>query len=377
VGVLGAEYPLTEVRAVLEASGKQSERVRALPAEVMTYYVIALGMLMSVSTGEVLRVLREGMSWLGAGDGGKGAGKAAIAQARARLGAEPLRLLWERTAKPMAEAGAPGAFYRDLRLVALDGTTLDVPDTGENREVFGKPGSARGQSAFPQLRLVGLVETGSHGFFACAHGSCKSGEQTLATQVIPRLEKGMLCLADRLFMSFALWKQAVATGADLLWRGRDNLVLPVEESLVDGSYLSTIHPSYEERRRRSGGVRVRVIEYYLEAHPQKPRFRLLSTLLDPVKDPADKLAALYPERWEIEGAFDELKTHLRGGRVVLRSKTPALIEQELHGLLLAHRAVRSLMWRAARGSDPDRLSFTHTVRVLRRKLASPKPAFSP
>jgi hypothetical protein len=377
VGVLGSEYSLAEVRAVLDLSGKRSERVRALPAEVMTYYVIALGMLMSVSTGEVLRVLREGMAWLGTADQDKGASKAAIAQARARLGAEPLRLLWERTARPMAEAGAPGAFYRDMRLVALDGTTLDVPDTRENREHFGKPGSPREESAFPQLRLVGLVETGSHGFFACAHGPCKRGEQTLATQVIAGLQKGMLCMADRLFMSHALWQQAAATGANLLWRGRDNLVLPVERSLVDGSYLSTIYPSYEDRRRRAGGVRVRVIEYCLEDHPQKPRFRLLSNLLDPEKDPAAKLAALYPERWEIEGAFDELKTHLRGGRVVLRSKTPALIEQELHGLLLAHRAVRSLMWRAAKGGDPDRLSFTHTVRVLRRKLASSKPAFSP
>jgi hypothetical protein len=377
VGVLGARYPLSEVRAALAASGKESERVRLLPAEVMTYYVIALGLLMAVSTGEVLRVLREGLDWLGAADSGKVAGKAALAQARARLGVEPLRLLWGRTAAPLAEPGAPGAFHRDLRLVALDGTTLDLPDTVANRDHFGKPGASRGESAFPQLRLVGLLETGSHGFFAFAHGPCKTGEQTLAGAVIPSLTKGMLCLADRLFTTFPLWQKAAATGADLLWRCRDNQVLPVEAALPDGSYLSTIYPSTQARRQQVGGIRVRVIEYQLEDHPQKPSYRLLTTLLDPQQDPAGTLAALYPERWEIEGAFDELKTHLRGGRVVLRSKTPELIEQELYGLMLAHRAVRALMWQAAAGHDPDRLSFTHTVRVVRRKLASPGLAFSP
>jgi len=388
MGVLGAQYPLHEVRAVLEATGRQSERVRALPAEVMTYYVIALGLLMAVSTGEVLRVLREGLSWLGlqgtskelGETSGKIACKAAIAQARVRLGAEPLRLLWERTAKPLAVAGAKGnagAFHRELRLVALDGTTLDVPDTEANRAHFGKPGAKRGEAAYPQLRLVGLLETGSHGFFAFAHGPCRTGEQALAAQVIPSLKKRMLCLADRFFMTFSLYQQAAATGANVLWRGRNNLVLPVEEPLEDGSYLSTIYPSTQARRRQAGGLRVRVIEYCLEDHPEKPTYRLLTTLLDPKKDPAATLAALYPQRWEIEGAFDELKTHLRGGRVVLRSKTPGLVEQELYGLMLAHRAVRALMWQAAAGRDPDRLSFTHTVHVVRRKLASSTPAFSP
>ncbi len=377
VGVLGARYSLGEVRAVVAASGKESERVRLLPAEVTTYYVIALGLLMSVSTSEVLRVLREGLAWLGGEDSGRVASKAAIAQARARLGVEPLRLLWERTAEPLAQPGSAGAFHRELRLVALDGTTLDVPDTAANRSHFGKPGASRGESAFPQLRMVGLLETGSHGFFAFAHGPCKSGEQTLAGRVVPSLKKGMLCLADRNFATYPLWQQASATGADLLWRGRDNLVLPVEESLPDGSYLSTIYPSPKARRHQTDGIRLRVIEYRLDDHPDKPSYRLLTTLLDPEKDPAGSLAALYPERWEIEGAFDELKTHLRGGRVVLRSKTPELTEQELFGLMLAHRAVRALMWQAAAGRDPDRLSFTHTVRVVRRKLASPRPAFSP
>lgn len=207
-------------------------------------------------------------------------------------------------------------------------------------------------------------------------GACKIAEQTLAARVLPSLKRGMLCLADRLFTTYPMWRQAAATGADLLWRGRENLVLPVEEPLPDGSYLSTIYPSPKARRHQTDGIRLRVIEYRLEDHPDKPSFRLL-TLLDPRKDPAHDLAELYPERWEIEGAFDELKMHLRGGRVVLRSKTPDLVEQELYGLMLAHRAVRALMWRAAAGRNPDRPSFTRTVRVVRPKLASPSPAFSP
>jgi hypothetical protein len=376
VGILGAEYPLAEIRAVLAASDKHRERVRLLPAEVMAYYVIALGLLMSVSTGEVLRVLHEGLGWLGVRESGKVASKAAIAQARTKLGVEPMRLLWARAAKPLAQAQTPGAYHGQLRLVAIDGTTMDVPDTAENRAHFGKPGASRGESAFPQLRLVGLMETGSHGFFAFEQGPYGTGEQTLAAKLLSALKPGMLCLADRKFMTFPLWRQAVATGADLLWRGRDNLVLPIEELLADGSYLSTLYPSTKARRHRTGGIRVRVIEYTLPDHPDRPTFRLLTTLLDAPLHPPETLAALYPERWEIEGAFDELKTHLRGGRIVLRSKTPHLVEQELYGLMLAHRAVRSLMLRAAPG-DPDKLSFTHTVRVVRRKPASHRPAFSP
>jgi hypothetical protein len=378
VGVLAAAYPLETVARAVAAANKSSERVRDLPAEVVTYYVMALGLLMTVSTREVLRVLVEGLRWLQGDVGMKVASKAAISQARQRLGPEPLRRLWEATAQPMAEPQSPGAFYRGLRLVALDGSTLDVPDTASNREHFGKPGASRGEAAFPQLRLVGLIETGSHGFFSVAMGPYARSENALAAAVIPALRTGMLCLADRLFAGFPLWQQAAATGATLLWRIRSNLVLPVEEALPDGSYLSSFYASPKDRRHRRGGLRVRVIEYQLSDHPDGETYRLLTTLLEPESAPAEELAALYPERWELEGAFDELKTHLRGGQVVLRSKTPKLIEQEFYGLLLAHRAVRTLMQKAARKAelDPDRLSFTHTVRVVRRKLAE-RPAFPP
>jgi hypothetical protein len=378
VGVLAAAYPWEAVNKAVADSGKSSERVRALPAEAVTYYVMALGLLMAVSTREVLRVLVEGLRWL-QGDGAmKVASKAAIAQARQRLGPEPLRRLWESSAEPLADAQTPGAFYRGLRLVALDGSTLDVPDTAANRDHFGKPGASRGEAAFPQLRLVGIAETGTHGFFAVAHGPYARSEQALAETLFTALKPGMLCLADRLFGTFPLWQKAAARGAALLWRIRSNLVLPMEEGLADGSYLSTLYASPKDRRHRRGGLRVRVIEYRLEGAPAGETYRLMTTLLDAAQAPAEELAALYPERWELEGAFDELKTHLRGGQMVLRSKTPTLIEQELYGLLLAHRAVRHLMAKAARKAelDPDRLSFSHTVRIVRRKLAA-RPAFSP
>ena len=182
----------------------------------------------------------------------------------------------------------------------------------------------------------------------------------------------MLCLADRLFFGYALWTQAAATGAALLWRVKANLVLPVEQRLADGSYRSHIYPSTKARRRGERGVAVRVIEYTLAPPgPGGPTvYRLLTTVLDPAQAPAEELAALYPERWEIETALDELKTHLRGARLVLRSKTPELCLQEFYGLLLAHFAVRGLMHEAAltANRDPDRLSFVHAVRVVRRTL---------
>jgi IS4 transposase len=161
------------------------------------------------------------------------------------------------------------------------------------------------------------------------------------------------------------------TGADLLWRVKHNLRLPREAVLADGSYLTTVYPGDKDRRYRRGGVRVRVVEYRLEGVAgAEPLYRLVTSILDPAQAPAAELAALYHERWEIEGALAELKTQLRGAQVVLRSKTPALVRQEFWGLLLAHFAVRGLMHEAAlkADEDPDRLSFSHAVRVVRRKL---------
>ena len=360
--------------------GLQSQRVRDLPAEALVYYVIALGLFMAVSTGEVLRSLVEGLQWMESqSEGLKPAGKSAISQARSRLGAAPLRALWEESAVPIAVAGQAGAFYQDLRLVSIDGSTLDVPDTARNLAHFGRQESSRGESAFPQLRFVALCESGSHAIFSVGMGPYATHETTLAAQLLPDLRAGMLCLADRLYPSFTLWKKGVTTGADLLWRAKSNADLPVEEVLPDGSYLSRIYASAKDKRKKQGGLVVRVIEYKLEGvEGAEPLYSLITTLLDAEKSPAQELAALYPERWEVEVTLDEFKTHMRGGQVVLRSKTPKLVEQEFYGMMLAHRAVRCLMNEAAlrQNLDPERLSFTHAIWVIRRKLAA-MPAFSP
>jgi len=371
LGVIAGTFPIEEVRRVLAETGKASERERDLPAHVMVYYAVALALYTTASTREVLRCLLEGLRWLWGAEAVRVAGKSGISQARTRLGEAPLRRLYERLARPVATCATRGAWYREWRPVSLDGSCLDVADTAENGAAFGRPGAGRGESAFPQVRFVALVENGTHVLFGARLGGFADGETTLARDALTALRPGMLCLADRQFFGHALWREAAATGADLLWRVKRNLRLPREVRLADGSYLTTVYPSEKDRRHRTGGVRVRVVEYRLEGVADaEPLYRLVTTVLDPAAAPAAELAALYHERWEIEGALAELKTHLRGARMVLRSKTPELVRQEFWGLLLAHFAVRGLMHEAAlrADEDPDRLSFLHAVRVVRRKL---------
>jgi hypothetical protein len=276
----------------------------------------------------------------------------------------------------LATAGTPGAFYRSWRVVSIDGTTLDVADTAANVEAFGRPGSGRGEgSAFPQLRLVGLVEAGTHAVTAVAMGPCGTGEVSLAKELVESgaLGPGMLVLADRGFTAFPLWDTASATGADLVWRAKGNAVLPVLERLPDGSFRSEIVAT-PDKRTRAEVATVRVVEYAV-TDPGRPqaegvRYRLLTTIMDPAAAPAADLAGLYAQRWEIENTLDELKTHQRGPRVVLRSKTPDGVRQEAYGYLCVHYAIRALMHTAAedRGVDPDRISFTASLHAARRSV---------
>ncbi len=374
LGVVAKTFPLEKVRASLAATGKESVRQRDLPAHVVVYYVIALALYMQSSYREVLRCLLEGIQWL-VEPGAKinVAGNSGISQARTRLGSEPVRQLHDEVVKPVAVAATKGAWYRTWRLISIDGSTLDVADEKSNDEAFGRPGASRGESAYPKIRFVSLVENGTHVLFGSRMADYATSEIALAKTVLPSLGKGMLCLADRGFFGFEMWKLAAATGADLLWRVRKNIHLPCEQRLPDGSYLSRIYPSQRDQRRGHKGIVVRVIEYRLEGvEGAEPLYRLATTILDHELGPATELAALYHERWEIETAFDELKTHLRGAHIVLRSKTPDLVRQEFYGLLMAHFAVRGLMHEAALRAekDPDRLSFLHAVRVVRRKMAA-------
>jgi hypothetical protein len=373
LGVISRAFPLTAIGPVLEKTGTASLRQRDLPAQVVVYYVIALALYMQSSYREVLRCLLEGIQWLRDPSARvRVAGKSGISQARTRLGWEPLRQLHDELVQPVAVRGTEGAWYREWRLVSLDGSTFDVADEKFNEEAFGRPGASRGTSAYPQIRFVSLVENGTHVLFGSQMDGYRAGEITLAKAVLPRLNKDMLCLADRNFFGFELWKQARATGADLLWRMKKNMRMAPQQRLPDGSYLSHVYPSERDWRHKANGIPVRVIDYRLEGiEGAEPIYRLATTILDPDKAPASELAALYHQRWEIETAFDELKTHLRGAQIVLRSKTPDLVRQEFYGLMMAHFAIRGLMHEAAlkAGQDPDRLSFLHAVRVVRRKLA--------
>ena len=373
LGVIAKFFPREKVNGVLEQTGRASVRERDLPAHVVVYYVIALALYMRSSYREVLRCLLEGVQWLlDPSTAIKVAGKSGISQARTRLGAEPLQSLYEAMVAPIAGKPTKGAWYREWRLVSLDGSTLDVADTQENEKAFGRPGASRGSAAFPKIRFVALLENGTHVLWAARVDKYATDELTLAEAVVPALQPGMLCMADRFFPSHKLWQKAAATGADLLWRTRQNARLEIDQRLPDGSYLSRIYPSTSDRRNERKAIVVRVIDYRLDKVPNaEPIYRLITSILNHKLAPAKELAALYHERWEIETALDELKTHLRGAQIVLRSKTPELVKQEFYGLLMAHFAIRGLMHEAAlkADEDPDRLSFLHTVRVVQRRMA--------
>jgi len=375
-------FPPEVVDRVVAEAGRTEVRHRLLPARVVVYYVLALSLFSQASYEEVMRNLVEGLSWAtGWVQAWNVPTKAALFKARSRLGPEVLKALFHAVAGPLATPTTRGAWYRGWRLMSVDGTCVEVADTPANEAAFGRPGSGRGEGkgAFPQVRLVGLAECGTHALVDVAVGACTMGEATLARGLLGSLGPGMVVLADRSIFSFALWNEARASGAELLWRTRSNHLLAVEQRLGDGSYLS--HINAVDDRRREHGVTVRIIEYTLD-DPGRPqadaRYRLITTITDPEAAPADELAATYAQRWEFESSLDELKTHQRGPRVVLRSKMPDGVRQELYGYLCVHYAVRWLMHSVAlkADADPDRLSFIRSLRVARRTTAS-HPGFPP
>lgn len=379
LGVLTRVFPAELVDEVVAETGRGEKRNRLLPARVTVYFVLAMCLFSGQAYEEVARLLTEGLGWSRRWRGSwEVPSTGAISRARARLGPEPLRALFTRVCRPVATPDTVGAWYRGRRLVAVDGTTLDVADTEDNDAFFGRPGSGRGdkKSAFPQVRLVVLAECGTHAVFAAATGPCTVAETQLADTLLPSLEPEMLLLADRNFPGYDRWQAASATGADLLWRVRSNIVLVVREQYADGSYLSEIYAARD--KRRTHGQLVRVVEYTVAGHEADGPIRLITTILDPDQAPAAELAALYHERWEVEGVLDEIKVHQRGPDVVLRSRYPDGVEQEVYGFLLVHHAVRQVMHNAAAqaGTDPDRLSFTRSLRVVRRQVPA-QATFSP
>lgn len=367
IGVLAEAFPLETVRAILKATEREGKRKRLLPPLMMVYYVIALGLFVGVGCREVLRRLLDGATWIWPTEV-RVATESAITQARQRLGSVAIEKLYAEVVVPIAKKVTRGAWYRAWRVVSLDGFVLDVAESDENVRTFGRPGSSRGKSAYPQVRVVGFLENGTHVLFGAEMDRCDVGETTIARRILKKLRRNMLCLADRNFLNYPLWKEAVTTGAKLVWRAKLQLVIPKSRKLADGSYLAKIYPSPKHRRQDREGIDVRLVDYRIDGFRES--YRLVTNILDPAKAPALELARLYSERWTIETGLDELKTHLRGSNVVLRSKLPDLVRQDVFGLLLAHYGVRFVMHDAAISEDisTEELSFVHTLRVVHRKL---------
>jgi hypothetical protein len=364
--------PAATVHQALDAHGRNSQRIRAFPAVAGVYYAMALSLYPESSYEAVFSAVSQGLAWQAGAAQPAGVSKVAISLLRSRIGWEPLADLVRQCCVPLADPKVhPDAFYRGLRMVAIDGSCFELPDEPAVEQAFGRPGGRQGQAGYPQARCVVLVECATHAILGANVGAYRLGEWELTQPILGTLKPGMLCLADRGFNGFEHWEQARATGADLLWRCGVNRKLPVLQTLDDGSYLSTIRPSgVSVAEAKAREMTVRVIDYRLPDMPDsEPHYRLITTLLDPKAAPTLELAALYHWRWEVEGVYDELKTHLRNGRRVLRSRTPELVRQEFYGWVLMHYTVRWLLHQgaASRRIPHEDLSFKGHVELIKRE----------
>jgi hypothetical protein len=399
LGVLTESIPPALVDEAVVATGRQERRRRLLPARAVVYFVLALCLFSGADSAHppgyrsVARSLTTQLRQVCAGL--RVPTRAALTRARQRLGAAPLQAVFTRVAGPLAGVGTPGAFAFGRRIVAWDGTGIDTADTPANAEAFGRAGTSRtGVAGHPQLRLLALIECGTHAVLQAAFdGFHAATEQALARRVLGGLGPGMLLLADRNFPGHDLWGLALSTGADLAWRIKKNHVFVPVRRLADGSFLSVMGTPAENVRygqaRAAGrplpgpphGHLVRIIEYTVtvtaaDGSRRDESFRLVTSLLDPTQAPAAELAALYHERWESELGYGELKTRLRGAAVILRSRSPELVRQEMFAFLAVYQALCALRAAAAQtaGIDPDRISFTITVRLARDQAGTPAAA---
>ena len=351
---------------ILTQTGRASKRNRRLPAPSVAWLVIAMSLWAGLSIPQVWRRLHPT-------EEDAEPTESAFAQARQRLGVAPLRHLFLQTARPMATHQTPGAFYRGWRLMALDGTVLDLPDSAANARVFGRPDTSRAPGAYPQVQLLALCELGTHAVCGLAIKPIHCSEVAMVPTLLDLLEPGMLLIWDRGFFSYDLIRGVCARGAHLVARVKNNSVLAPMRQLVDGSFLAKIYPSPRDREQDRFGFLVRVIEYTHD-DPRRPgtgeRHRLITDILNPNDLPAPEAPLVYHERWEEELTFDEIKTHLNGRRVPIRSQTPAGVVQEIYGLMLAHYIIRRVMHDAAVTGhvDPDRLSFTNSWCILQCQL---------
>jgi Insertion element 4 transposase N-terminal/Transposase DDE domain len=368
---LSKVIPPAVMEQALEDTGKTGQRACRLSHRVMLWIVLAMGVLTDLPIRQVFALARR----MRAGEGEPS--RSNLCEARQRLGVEPVQRVFELVVRPLATEEMPGTFYKGLRLMGIDGTVLNVPDTPANDAHFGRSSGGRGDSAFPQVRKVSLVELGTHAELALAIGGYHDSEQKLVGQLWDRIPAGTLLLEDRGFFSYEHWKRLDTAGVKLLIRVKDNMILQPIRRLPDGSYLAKIYPSSYDRDKDRNGILVRVVEYTLN-DPQRTghgqRHRLLTNLFDCDMFPARELACNYHERWEEELTFREQKTYQDPPRHSkpshLRSQTPEGVVQELYALSLAHYVVRALMAEAAKkeGIDVDRLSFTGCLQILEGRL---------
>jgi len=373
LGVLAEHIPTDLIDEVLTRTGRMQQRVRRLPARVTVLFILTLSLFSGMGYRGVWRELTHS----GAADAGPVPSSSGLTRARRRIGVAPLRELFARLRGPRATSAVPGAFLAGLRLVSWDGTQLDVADSAANNAVFVPARNRRGIAAFGKVRLMMLIEVGTHAVIDAVFGT--ESEQVLAHRLRPALAPGMLLLGDRNFPSWKLWTACADTGAQLLWRIKASRLLPRVATFTDGSWLAVMPKPGTGGR---SGCWVRVIEYTVTVTATEPGtgqvshrtelFRLVTTILDPGLADAGELAACYRERWESENAYQQLKTFQRGPRLVLRSTDPDGVYQELYAYLITYQAIRALMTQAAcaRGVDPDRLSFTVALRAVRRWITS-------
>lgn len=362
----------TVVRQVLSATKRCNRRACKLTHEVMLWVVLAMGLLTDLPIRQVFKHARR----LRAGEDAPH--RSSLCVARQRLGVAPLRRLFQEVVHPLADPDTPGAFYQGLRLMGIDGTVLDVPDTPANDKTFGRPTAGnRGDGSFPQVRKLSLVELGTHVEVAFQIKPCTVSEQAMLPSVLRHVTPDMLLIWDRNFFSYGLWKSINSRDIKVLARVKSNLILRPIQRLCDGSYLAKIYPDADARRKDRDGIVLRVIKYKL-GDPQRvghdEEHTLLTNLLDEKLYPAEELICGYHERWEHELVYDEQKTHQDPRRATkpahLRSETPAGVVQELYALSLGHFVIRALMFEAAQREhlDPDRLSFTGCFQILQCRL---------
>ncbi len=371
IGVLARTFSAELLDEVIDAAGVREVRSRLLPARLMMVFTLSCWLFMRSGYGLVFSKLVDAHAVEGPGWGTwQAPSTGSITKAKAKLGAAAFTLLFDRVAGPVGTADTPGVFYAGLRVVTVDGFTLDVPDTTENAEFFGR--GANGSASpnpYPQLRALALAEAGTRALLGAAHGPSTTGEQTLALELLGALGPGMVVLADRNFASWKLWRAAAGTGAQLCWRFSASFSLPVRQVLAEGTYLSQLRPP---RQRDGEPIPVRVIEYSVltvedSGEEISEVFALATTLLDPHAHPAAELAALYHDRWQAETGIADLKTTVRGGpETVLRSKSPAMVAQEFWAMLCVYQAIRDMIsYAAPAGLDPGRVSFKRTLDAAR------------